>query len=247
MEKYVADMHIHSEYSYDSKLPIKNLVEIEKEKGAKVIAITDHIEFSMDNMLTIIRNLCEREREIESIQSDNDILILSGIEVSEPHLYEKAFSYLRELSFIDYVLGSIHHINGKKLIHYKDDVDEYLRCILNMVMNSNIDTLAHMDYLKKYGTTNQFDNGLIDEILNVIIDKNITLELNSSGYRRCGSLFPSEYILSRYKELGGENVVIGSDAHRENELYNGIDKAASKAKQLGLKKGIIINGQFKSI
>lgn len=46
MENYKADVHIHSSYSFDSDLPIKTIIEREKELGNDVIAITDHVEFA---------------------------------------------------------------------------------------------------------------------------------------------------------------------------------------------------------
>lgn len=247
MEKYIADMHVHSKYSFDSNMPIKKIIEGERQKGIKVVAITDHVELSKDNMLTVVRNLCSRENEINNLQEKNDIFIIRGIEISEPHLYQKAVDYLRSLNFIDYIVGSIHHMNGKSLANYKNDISEYLKIILEMVKTANIDTLAHLDYIKRYGITGNFDEHLIDEILKTIIERNIALEINSSGYRRCGSAFPSMDIIERYVELGGSKVVYGSDAHKENELYDGIDKAVNKTKRLNLNKGIIINGHFKSI
>ena len=39
MENYKADVHIHSSYSFDSDLPIKTIIEREKELGNDVIAI----------------------------------------------------------------------------------------------------------------------------------------------------------------------------------------------------------------
>lgn len=247
MEKYIADMHIHSEYSFDSKMPIKNIVAKENEKGCKVIAITDHIELRQENIINIVNRLVKRDKEIDQIQKNAPVIIIKGIEVSEPHLYQDSVKFLNELDIVEYIIGSIHHLHGNPLRFYKDDVDDYLRSILDMVLNANIDTVAHLDYIKRYGTNNKFDEKLLEEILNVIIDRNLTLEINTSGYKRCGSLFPDIEIINKYAELGGTKVVFGSDAHIEEDLYEGIDKARNQTKKLNLTPGIIKNGQFKSI
>lgn len=247
MKNYNADMHIHSNYSFDSTLPINTIIKKEKELGNSVIAITDHIEFSRDNLLKTINTLVRREKEISELEKEQNILVIRGVEVSEPHLYKEYMEFLRNMECIEYVIGSIHNIDGKSFRYNKDAVDEYLRLMLDMVSNADIDTLAHMDYIKKYGTKKVLDKGLIDEILTTIIARGITLEINSSGYRRCGSPFPSIEILERYTELGGKNVVIGSDAHKEKELYDGVEKVCEEIKEGKLNKGIVINKHFKSI
>lgn len=55
---------------------------------------------------------------------------------------------------------------------------------------------------------------LIDEILRVIVTREISLEVNTSGYKNGGTMpNPNEDIIRRYRELGGESVTFGSDAH----------------------------------
>lgn len=247
MEKYTADMHIHSNYSFDCKMPLENIVKIEIENGVKIIAVTDHIELNRESLITVINKLVKRNEEINSLEDKYAISIIKGIEVSEPHLHKEAMKFFKELDLIEYIIGSIHHLNGESFRFHKDSVNEYLRSILKMVEYGEFDTIAHLDYIKKYGTSLKLDEKLIDEILNIIIEKNLTLEVNTSGYRRCGSMFPSMDILTKYSEFGGEKITFGSDAHKENELYNGIPEAVNETKVLNLTPGIIKNGQFKSI
>lgn len=247
MENYKADVHIHSSYSFDSDLPIKTIIEREKELGNDVIAITDHVEFAQKNILQTVNSLAKREKEIRKYEQEKDILVIRGVEISEPHLYKEYVEFLRNMYGIEYIIGSIHHLNGKSFRYNKDAVDDYLRLMLDMVTYGDMDTLAHMDYIKKYGTKRNLDKSLIDEILTTIIARGITLEINSSGYRRCGSPFPSVEILERYIDLGGSNVVIGSDAHQKSELYDGVKQAYEDIKELKLNKGVIVNKQFKSI
>jgi len=38
----IADLHIHSKYSYDSRMEPRRIVELCKRKGYDVISITDH-------------------------------------------------------------------------------------------------------------------------------------------------------------------------------------------------------------
>lgn len=82
MENYKADVHIHSSYSFDSDLPIKTIIEREKELGNDVIAITDHVEFAQKNILQTINSLTKREKEIRKYEQGKDILVIRGIEIS---------------------------------------------------------------------------------------------------------------------------------------------------------------------
>ena len=55
---------------------------------------------------------------------------------------------------------------------------------------------------------------LIDEILRTLAEKGKGLELNTSGLDRCGGYLPTADYFRRFKELGGEIVTVGSDAHQ---------------------------------
>ena len=46
----------------------------------------------------------------------------------------------------------------------------------------------------------------------------IGMEFNTSGLDRCGEYLPGPEYLRRFKELGGEIVTVGSDAHHANRV-----------------------------
>ena len=54
----------------------------------------------------------------------------------------------------------------------------------------------------------------MDEILKELVRKGKGREMNSSGGDRCGGFLPTADYFRRFKELGGEIVTVGSDAHR---------------------------------
>ena len=47
---------------------------------------------------------------------------------------------------------------------------------------------------------------------------------------------PCRNILVRYKELGGELITIGSDAHRALDIMRDFDKAIKELKKIGFTK-----------
>ena len=44
------------------------------------------------------------------------------------------------------------------------------------------------------------------------------MEINTSGVDRCVVYLPDAHYLRRFKELGGQIVTVGSDAHRANRV-----------------------------
>ena len=63
----------------------------------------------------------------------------------------------------------------------------------------------------------------IDKILRMLILRGKALELNMSGLRaKLKEPMPPVDILKRYKQLGGELITIGSDAHHIEHVGYGI-------------------------
>ena len=62
------------------------------------------------------------------------------------------------------------------------------------------------------------------------------LEINTSGFRQnLKTTLPHDELITFYKELGGELVTVGSDAHRAKYVGSGIINTYSHLKELGFK------------
>ena len=129
----------------------------------------------------------------------------------------------------DFVLGSIHFVDdldvyfgeywqGKTVFEaQRRYFEEMLACVQ---VHNDYDVLAHMTYLHKgrgspVKTPLPYEDHreLIDEILRQLALKGKGLEVNTSGVDRCGGFLPTPDYVRRFRELGGEIVTIGSDAH----------------------------------
>ena len=74
----------------------------------------------------------------------------------------------------------------------------------------------------------------IDEILSLLVKNNKALEINTSGLRqKLGRTMPEEDVVRRFKELGGEMVTVGSDAHYAKDIGAGIGSGIEIAKRSG--------------
>ena len=78
---------------------------------------------------------------------------------------------------------------------------------------------------------------IIDDILTAVIIRGKGIEINTSGlWQKYGKMFPDKDILRRYRELGGEILTIGSDAHCADDLGKGIEDGIAAAKEAGFDK-----------
>ncbi len=58
-----SDWHIHSEYSYDARLPLEKILEKSKELGFKNVGITDHVNLNDNKFLSDLRNSAQHVNE----------------------------------------------------------------------------------------------------------------------------------------------------------------------------------------
>ena len=162
------------------------------------------------------------------------IELLFGIELGlQPHLKDTLTAYLKSWAF-DFVIGSSHVVNRQDPYYpsfYEGRTEhaaymEYFESILsNIAAFDQMDSYGHLDYIVRYGPDKNQNYSyrqyreVLDEILKTLISRNIGLEINSSGFKYgLGHPHPTEEILRRYHELGGELLTIGSDAHKPEHL-----------------------------
>ncbi len=247
---YKADMHIHSDASYDSKMSLEEIVKEATAMKLKYIGIADHVDFGNESVKDVIERIKRRNEAIDILQENTSTIILKGMEVGEPHLYPNETEYLNRIADTDYIIGSIHNLKRQTLRRKsseKDVLNKYFSEVLNMIKYADIDIVGHIDYIKRYHELDEFDKNILEQILRCISCSNKTLEINTSGIRRCSSPFPNENILEEYIRLGGKRVTYGSDAHEKCELFASIKELSKSQKQLKISSGVIINHKFKSI
>ncbi|MDD3141079.1 MAG: PHP domain-containing protein, partial [Lachnospiraceae bacterium] len=120
--------------------------------------------------------------------------------------------------------------------------ETFRETIENIKAIEDFDVLGHLDYVVRYGkekavhySYSQFASS-IDEILRVLIEKGKGIEINTSGYKYgLGFCHPQPIIIKRYKELGGEIITIGSDAHKPEHIAYDFYKVSDILKDCGFK------------
>ena len=76
---------------------------------------------------------------------------------------------------------------------------------------------------------------LLDAIFKKIIYDGKGIELNTSSFSVLGEFVPANCILSRYLELGGEIITLGSDSHYPSRVGEKIHDAKELLRSLGFK------------
>ena len=239
----VENLHIHTKYSWDANIEIGDIVKILKNNEIKYIGFTDHIEFDKEAMDNVLYALSLRNKEIDKIQSKYpSVKLLKSVEISSPHLYKKEVEELKSKIELDYIMGSIHKIDktAKTSLQRRQAAYAYYREILEMVKADQIDVVGHLDYINRYYDTDYSDQAQLNEIFHEIKKNNMVLEVNASARRRIGDrqpFFPSPDKLKLYKKHRNE-IIIGTDAHKLDELLENLPRTDYLTKQLGLEQVI---------
>jgi len=249
---YLLDYHTHSDNSSDGKDSIHEMCAKAIVSGLREIAVTDHFEPSFGNEQYPYYNADKYFSEVLKANSVfvKDLKIKCGLELGQPHLYPEYSEKLIESHPYDYVLASAHKMNDNKdfgeVTYNKQNISYY--CIrylgeLESLVNWNkFDCVGHLDLIKRYSSIYNTKARLIDyrdrleEILKKIIQNGKGIEVNTSGLRQFAKeCLPDLDIVSFYRQLGGEIITVGSDAHTAGDVGKGIKEAIEIIEQAGFK------------
>lgn len=253
------DTHLHSSFSADSDTPPEAQIARAIELGLDGICFTDHCDYDYPenpdgspnlNWELDIPPYLKRIQELK-YEYIGELEICCGVELGlQPHLSERLKTLVRNTPF-DFVIGSSHLAHGRD-VYFKEyfagrseeeAYREYFTSILeNLEVFEDFDSYGHLDYVVRYGPEKnrnysyQAYADIIDEILKKLIWLGKGLEINTAGFKYgLNHPHPTEEILKRYRELGGEIVTLGSDAHRPEHLANDFDKVPEILRSCGFK------------
>ena len=248
----LADYHLHSDFSGDCNVPMKQMIEAAIEKKIDILCFTEHHDLDFPDMgidfILDIPSYQDKLMEYKEIYADK-IQILFGIELGiQRHLFYKLKEIVHTYPF-DFILASNHLANGEDPFNptyfekrsQRQGYYEYFKDMLYNVSNySDYSVYSHLDYVIRYGPFedkhihySDFQD-LLDSILKTIIANGKGIEVNTSGLRYgLKQTHPSLEIITRYRELGGEIITIGSDAHTPKDLARHFKEANALLKKAG--------------
>ncbi|MBH1940144.1 histidinol-phosphatase HisJ family protein [Mobilitalea sibirica] len=254
----LADYHVHSDFSSDCNAPMETMIEQAISMGMKKLCFTDHMDYDYPP----VSNL-NFEFDIEAYMDklslmkqkyQSKIEILTGIELGlQPHITDRMTALTDRYPF-DFIIGSSHVVDHFDPFYpqfwinktEEEGITEYFQSIIdNCNQYQGFHIYGHIDYIVRYAPSTKkkyltypYEKyaDILDEVLKTILLHEKGIEVNTAGYKYgLGHPHPKTEVLVRYKELGGEIITIGSDAHRPEHLGYDFLKTAELLKSIGFK------------
>ena len=176
------------------------------------------------------------------------LLVLFGTEID--YIAEKEAWIRAETGAFnfDYIIGSVHMIDtwGFDYLHHdweKRDVDalysRYYEILTNLVRSRIADYLGHLDLIKVFKKTYPAKRDHTDEAVGVLEEMARTgtfIEINTGALRKpCQELAPSPDLIKEAVRLKIP-VVLGSDAHKKDDIGYNFPEVISMLKGLGVRE-----------
>jgi histidinol-phosphatase (PHP family) len=243
------DYHVHTRYSPDSDASMDDMVRRAVELGLDEIMFTEHQEYHpregeqcrlrADAWFADIARLNERYR--------GRLVIRAGLELGQPHLYAAEARALIDAHPFDAISGSLHYVGDRNIFGreyfaertIEQAYGDYFAELPRMAAAGGFDILAHIDGVKRDGVRyyRRYDirvyESQVRETFRGLIANGIALELNTSGIRRVSELHPPLVALRWYREMGGELITVGSDAHAPRHIAEAFPLALDLAREAG--------------
>jgi histidinol-phosphatase (PHP family) len=244
------DYHLHTSFSIDSKTPMEAACYEAIRLSLPEICFTEHVDFVREDESTGYFDPDAYFAEIDRCRAlfKGRLTIRAGAEVGESHRFRIPQDRLTGSYPFDFVLGSLHWVGADSAMEpayftgqsREQAYGRYFEELLVLARTGDFDALTHLDVPKRYEFPSHgaFDSAEfaeeIREVLNACIERGVGIEFNTGSMRRTeGDPSPSPEVLGWYRDLGGEILTLGSDAHRPVHMAHEFDRALAMIQAAG--------------
>lgn len=253
-----ADFHIHTFFSTDSDAAPEDIISEAAKKGLKTICFTDHMDcewpynnkefiFNPDEYFSTLLPIKDKYKGIVDVRIGMEL----GLR-EEASLYEKLNPYYKSLGSLpfDFIIGSTHLVDYDdpyydRFWEGKDTYERILRyyeaTLFNASSYDDFDVYGHLDYISRYIPEGYHfeETRFMDiciEILKTLVSKGKGIEINTKSLSKGGKRTnPDATLLSIYRQLGGEIITVGSDAHHHELIGTGFNYVRDLLEKTGFK------------
>jgi histidinol-phosphatase (PHP family) len=245
----MVDYHLHTSRCGHAEGGPEDYVSRALELGLAEIGFSDHfplLHLRDPSLSMALEELPEYVREIgEVAERTTGLTVRMGIEVDYVDGYvDRLAELLRPYPF-DYVLGSVHYLDGwgfddpRYVDGYRGrDIlalwERYFQVLGDAAECGLFDVLAHPDLIKKFGWRPRGDvRRLYEECLDRVAESGLVVEVSTAGLRKpVGEIYPGEDFLRlcREREIP---VTLGSDAHAPGEVGWRFESALALLRRAG--------------
>lgn len=237
------DSHLHTDASTDSSVPIDVYAAQAVDRRIPEILITDHLDFD-PRAPNHAPDVARRERVVREAAerwAAEGLTIRFGVEISYERQREQEIRDHLARTPYDYAIGSVHvgsdspyglgsiprWVAARSLAEI---VEPYFAEVTAAARSGLFDVIGHLDYVKRYlhphvrAADLAGAPELYEPVLRALVESGSGLEVNTSGLRQAPrETYPSAATVRRFRELGGERVTTGSDAHRPDWFAWGLE------------------------
>lgn len=248
----IVDYHMHlrnprEEIAHDT-WAVEPFVEAAREAGVDEIGFSEHIYyFKQTRSLWTIPYQTERcvydlDAYVDAVLGarERGLPVKLGLEVDYvPDREDETRALLAPYPW-DYLLGSVHFINGLGVDGEPRLLDEvgveeawrrYFETLARTAQSGLFDSLSHPDLVKIFGArVDAFDYA---EVADAIAESGVAVEVSTAGLRKpVGELYPHPDFLAACRKRGVP-VTTGSDAHTPDLVGRDFDRARELLRSAG--------------
>ncbi len=248
------DYHTHSRFSPDGASSMAQMVETALRIGLSGLAFTEHAEWIPEDEgygylnPQVYFDALASLRQALADRSEQYLTLLAGLELGNPHEFPQEVSEVLGAWPWDIALGSLHWVDGKlgcTPVAFDDGLEPFYRRyfeeLIVMVRVAEYDILGHLDIVRRDSwkicqriLPLETYADFVREALHIVIERGKGIEVNTSGWRKGMAVpLPNLKVLRWYRELGGELLVFGSDAHAASQIAWRFDRARELALEAG--------------
>jgi len=258
----LVDYHMHTVRCGHAEGRMEEYAVQALEMGLREIGFSDHFPLLHMEDATLAMRLEELPlyvREVGELRGQFPQLpIRLGIEVDYLPGYEERLSSLLAEHPFDYIMGSLHFVDGwgfddpRNLDGYKGrDLfnlwRRYFELLGDAAESGLFDVLAHPDLIKKFGYRPQEDvTHLYRDCLDRVAAAGIAVEVSTAGLRKpVGEIYPGVEFL-RLCHDRGIGVTLGSDAHRPLEVGDRFEEALRLLQRVGYEEVAVFQARVRA-
>jgi histidinol-phosphatase (PHP family) len=251
------DLHLHSTCSADGASSIGDYARQAARLGLRELGFCEHADWDLRDGGCGFLDLARYDREIAAARAAvPGIGLRQGVEVTYQSIHEAQIRAWLGGHAWDYVVVAVHlvdYADGWAMVSEARGMQAYSAThsarqtyvpyfeeLYRAVESGLGDVVAHLDLVKRFGALayGPFEpaafEGEIRAVLRAMAETGVGLEVNTSGLRQApGEPYPALAVLNWYREMGGEIVTVGSDAHQAGHLGAGVAQARALARAAG--------------
>lgn len=243
------NFHLHGSLSFDCETPAADQIRAAAAAGLQEICFTDHFDQNSDPKKPGFTFTPAEYRAIyDAVVPPAGLTVRRGLEFGLTNWNQGTLAEMTAALPLDFVIGSVHVVDGWDPYEpeywegktVKQAFTRYLEAVLDCVrVHDGFDVLGHLNYVCKAPPSPTHEplhyedyRELTDEILRTLVRKGRGLEINTSGLSAVGEMLPGPAFLRRFRELGGEIVTVGTDAHTPDRIAYAIPEALALAGEI---------------